>query len=776
MSRSKICLMFLLLLAFAHLSGAQESPEPDRDAIYEKLRENYEDYAEWDEAWTYNDELLAWCDEGDGLACWYKGINFQSAPGAYKDLGSVDDVRARGAELVERAKPLLLQACENGDYHACRAGRWALLYNGRRYRYIPAYRVDWATMQRLNKVLDESRERLCLVEANPFACMEYLELVKRTPDDAGLLKVHTGLETACQTQDNFSACISLMEADALIPNPKYASYSDFIDFLRTGCPDTDASTEKLVCQLVDSVDAGEEPMGFNPESYSQYRRIEAASLQELQEYCEAGDQDACRKHKDKTNAYSRFNEDEYRQADAGKLEELQTACFESLNFDVDCSFFYDAVVEGKFAPPDPQAAYQHALLTCYQHPQGTADYCSRAARLTLNRKVPTSDPVVEAIPLLARACKSGSKWNCDNALSHLAEDPRFKFDWDGIPDRNSRTGREKVFARAIWYACDQKKIEEVCQTAAIFGIGVVPKDERKAILRRYCDQGQLESCISEIGNYPNGPKTEEKVARGEDLFLIGRLNQISNVLEAACDDGFGNACYEAGKLYRSFLRPDLSRDDLLSFFVAACESGDYRGCLSMGSAMGNGGTCIHYGRYPGNCAREPDLASVFWEESCRYWNGRHTCDSAADYFAGIGNRVQMIAMLNVGCPIDGVADSSACLDLAEAYRDGNGVERDYSTAYDYAERACDKARAEACLLQTDLLVKQQQQVPGVFDFNKKAFKILERACLDLNSEEGCTRALDLARRGYGTDLAISDKLEKFEEKRKLCAENPIFCL
>ena len=792
MLRFLVSVWFAWAVSSLSAASAQDAQDIDKSAIYDKLLNSFVNGDEMGSARNHLDDLAVWCEEGDGRACWYRGVNLRKAPGAYNELGSVNEVRSIADQLIAKSKLLLLKACEAGNAPACREGRWALVYNGASYRYIPAYKVDWKSMSRMNAALIPNLRRLCLEENDTLACADVLASAKESSDEEELRVANQGLEANCQEKGDYNACLILIEADAVLKSPKYETFDSFVELLRRACiaeteRHKDAPNMFLVsCSFVEEFDKGGKEVGITAEEYYRFRRISVDRTKVLKEDCDGGDQNACDEYTNELRygepSYSRFNEAEYRKADADKIDELKSSCFETLRYFKECGKYYQTLVDGAFAPPDPGGALNHAREICYSHHQGIADFCSEAARLIVYNNVPAEDSVIFALPLLVRACASGDKNDCNNSLHQLEDDVRFAFSWDDIPNSNSELRLKTALAQATWNACENHGIEVACQAAvSINYVSVVPTEKKKIIIRRGCDANDIESCILEF-EYNLSGEEPKKLFNNRDPFVIGRLNQIADVLEQACENRSGRACYIMGDVYSSFHRSDLSRDDLLSFYVDACENGEYRGCLTMGSVMdSNVYKCLHYGKLSSTCLKEPEFAALFQEKSCRAWNGGHTCSSSARYFDKIGNTNKKIKMLKIGCPEKEFRYASwkSCFALAEAYLNADGVPQNYSKAYEYARTTCQKSVAKGCLLEADLLIGRK--IPELSEPYERAFDSLEDACIEMNSIEACTRALDLAAKGYGREYSVKNQLDVLQERerdRKEACKDPssVMCL
>ena len=202
----------------------------------------------------------------------------------------------------------------------------------------------------------------------------------------------------------------------------------------------------------------------------------------------------------------------------------------------------------------------------------------------------------------------------------------------------------------------------------------------------------------------------------------------------------------------------------------------------MGSVMdSNVYKCLHYGKLSSTCLKEPEFAALFQEKSCRAWNGGHTCSSSARYFDKIGNTNKKIKMLKIGCPEKEFRYASwkYCFALAEAYLNADGVPQNYSKAYEYARTTCQKSVAKGCLLEADLLIGRK--IPELSEPYERAFDSLEDACIEMNSIEACTRALDLAAKGYGREYSVKNQLDVLQERerdRKEACKDPssVMCL
>ncbi len=234
-----------------------------------------------------------------------------------------------------------------------------------------------------------------------------------------------------------------------------------------------------------------------------------------------------------------------------------------------------------------------------------------------------------------------------------------------------------------------------------------------------CEQGHADSCWRLGSQYINGSMKPPSEGRAYELLARG------------CDLRNAKACREAGRIHQHANPP---RDvDAGSYFGRACLLGDIGGCTSQAEM-------ILADRIDGSVK---DSTSAF-EFACLKRSLPGACTALAiELMRGVDlprDPVRARALLHRSC-VNENSTVAACAALASSYEEGQGGDRDRTTAAKYYRWACNAGHVESCLKRGDLLLKGR----GIERDDHEALSMYRRAC-DGNLPNACfqgARILDL---------------------------------
>lgn len=271
----------------------------------------------------------------------------------------------------------------------------------------------------------------------------------------------------------------------------------------------------------------------------------------------------------------------------------------------------------------------------YEGPCGAGEAwaCFGLGRFYLEGDQGVPQDLDRAAELLDRACDGGSAAGCAG-LGLL------------VRDRAGAEDPERAF-ELFTRACDDGDAAG-CQNLAYqyaLGLGVPKNDLQAAVLyRRACEQGDA------IGCYNAGLMHEQ--GRG---FLRDPINATADY-QQGCDGGYALACTNLGYLYEHGTGVAKSEGTAVELYRRGCEGdgcspGDPTGCFNMGVAHRDG---------LGGLSADGAAAVPWFERACD-------------------------------------ADSGmACANLANLYRDGDGVPADQNRAAELYRRACELGDEASC--------------------------------------------------------------------------------
>jgi TPR repeat protein len=285
---------------------------------------------------------------------------------------------------------------------------------------------------------------------------------------------------------------------------------------------------------------------------------------------------------------------------------------------------------------------------------------------------------------------------------------------------------------------------------------------------RGCDGGSYTSCVNLGGLTIIGQGTKKDRPRAHELF------------NKACSAGEPTACGEEGSLYFSdYLEQPADPQKGFGMLTQACDGGELDSCsLVLTSKMTGYGTtkalpealaglktlcqdkkviqaCVSYGQAliadanekiaadpSAQVQSEFDDAKKLYKDACDK-NG-DGCAPLADAFLKADATAQTAAYKK-GCD---KGQLEACSDLARAYQDGIGVDKDVKKAFELVERGCNRGHATSC---GRLGVFYLEGTPDVKQDAKKGAGLLKESCDDGDS---------LACSNYGVCLLTGTGVDK----------------
>jgi uncharacterized protein len=256
----------------------------------------------------------------------------------------------------------------------------------------------------------------------------------------------------------------------------------------------------------------------------------------------------------------------------------------------------------------------------------------------------------------------------------------------------------------------QKLLDDACAAGhmdACYRIGLA-KDETwevEAWETNYaplCEGGHSAACWRLGSRYLNGSlKSPEE-------------NRASVLLEMGCALQHPKACQQVGRIHEHADPPDDEKAG--AYFGRACLLGDIEGCTSQTEM-------ILAGRIDGSVK---DSTSAF-EFACLKRSLPGACTALAlELMRGVDlprDPVRARALLQRSC-VDEASATESCAALGLAYEDGQGGDRDRTTAAKYYRWACNAGDLTSCLRRGDLLTTGR----GIERDDHEALAMYRRAC------------------------------------------------
>jgi TPR repeat protein len=237
-----------------------------------------------------------------------------------------------------------------------------------------------------------------------------------------------------------------------------------------------------------------------------------------------------------------------------------------------------------------------------------------------------------------------------------------------------------------------------------------PRDPARAadLYAQACGAGNGEGCFRLAGLFESGTGT------------LVSFSQALVFLRKGCELRSAAACTEAGAL----LAEGVGAGD--------AGSGDASKLFEQGCSLGNGLACLRLaGSVELSGAR--GKAADLYERACSQGE-RSGCNNFLALALSVLGPVKAGPLLKqetTACEQD---DSLACWFVADLYRDGIGVQRDFSNAAAYYQRACEAEEPLACTSLGDLYLTGR----GVPADRKRAAALFRTACQE-GDNEACSR-------------------------------------
>jgi len=287
------------------------------------------------------------------------------------------------------------------------------------------------------------------------------------------------------------------------------------------------------------------------------------------------------------------------------------------------------------------------------------------------------------------ACKEGYQASC-NVLGTLS--------LEGAPGVRKDARAAKKFFEG---ACEAGHVE-ACYNLAELDTSGFDVPQWDATYGPLCTQGHGDSCWRLGSQYINGSLKPPTADRAYELLSRG------------CDLQNAKACREAGRIHQHADPP--MDDEAGNFFGRACLLGDIGGCTSQAEM-------ILAKRIDGSVK---DSTSAF-ESACLKRSLPGACTALAiELMRGVDlprDPVRARALLHRSCVNENSA-VEACAALATAYEDGQGGDRDRTTAAKYYRWACNAGHVESCMKRGNLLTKGR----GIERDDHEALSMFRRAC------------------------------------------------
>ncbi|NCG19964.1 MAG: hypothetical protein GWP91_13230, partial [Rhodobacterales bacterium] len=227
-----------------------------------------------------------------------------------------------------------------------------------------------------------------------------------------------------------------------------------------------------------------------------------------------------------------------------------------------------------------------------------------------------------------------------------------------------------------------------------------------------CEDGHREACWKLAQSYLSGAST----APTED--------RVITLVDRGCELGNAKSCYEAGQLRIQLDEPDYQVAS--ERHHRACNLGDVASCASLV-------TMITEDKVEGSVKTAPQA----FESACLKRGSASACTALAlELFRGVDlprDPDRGRALLHRAC-VNSDSSISACTSLANSYEQGQGGERDRTTAAQYFRWSCDQGDVQACL-QRGLLVSAGK---GITRDDYDALAMYRKAC-EGGLAEGCHR-------------------------------------
>ena len=347
--------------------------------------------------------------------------------------------------------------------------------------------------------------------------------------------------------------------------------------------------------------------------------------------------------------------------------------------------------------------------------------CHEYASFLFENKGLKADP--RAAPLRWKpACESGYQASCTTLGSLLLQGA------DGI--RQDIEGGEEL----LQGACDAGH-PDACFRQAIRQDEGWEADQWDATYGRLCEQGHSEACWRLGSRYLNGSLKAPDETRAE------------NLLEAGCALRHPRACQQVGRIHEHAMP---SRDDEAgNYFGRACLLGNIEGCASQAKM-------ILAGRIDGSVK---DSTEAF-ESACRKRNLPGACTALAiELMRGVDlprDPIRARALLHRSCMNENSSVES-CATLALAYEEGQGGDRDRTTAAKYYRWACNAGDLTSCLRRGDLLTTGR----GIQRDDHEALAMYRRACEGENPI-ACFRGGRILEEGTYVTRDVAESIEMYQ--------------
>jgi len=319
---------------------------------------------------------------------------------------------------------------------------------------------------------------------------------------------------------------------------------------------------------------------------------------------------------------------------------------------------------------------------------GFTPACHEYAGFLYESKGFDADP--RAAPLRWKpACEAGYQPSCTTLGALLIE---------GGPGIRKNVSEGEAMLEA---ACEAGH-PDACYQNAIRQDTEWEAEQLEATYAPLCEQGYSQACWTIGSRYLNG--TLKAPEEGRALALM----------QAGCALRHAESCRQVGRIH-AYANPPMDEEAGLSY-GRACLLGDIQGCTSQAEM-------ILAGRIDGSVKESTEA----FESACQKRSLPGACtELAIELMRGVDlprDPVRARSLLHRSCMTEN-SSIRACAALAKAYEEGQGGDRDRTTAAKYYRWACNAGDLTSCLRRGDLLNTGR----GITRDDHEALAMYRRAC------------------------------------------------
>lgn len=247
-----------------------------------------------------------------------------------------------------------------------------------------------------------------------------------------------------------------------------------------------------------------------------------------------------------------------------------------------------------------------------------------------------------------------------------------------------------------------------------------------------------------------------------DFLGVKAPKRASDYLNAACEKGSGQGCFESGRLYENGTNIDASEflnknesniERSLSkasvYYQKACDLNYGLGCFALGNL------------YVSNPTEEQSLtkAVVLFKKSCDLDCGEGCYRLSQEYFSAKGVERSIEKSIELAQKACDLNYSIACYNLGLAYKSGKIVLQSYEKSAELMKKSCELGDKHGCskiaTFYKENIIKTESELEKILQQNH----YLEKAC-DLKDSKSC---LALGQQLFEVEKSIPNALHWFKK-------------